>query len=349
MLINRRFNETTEVDEILEASGLLEVKRYIILFTDQTLPRTRQTMGRAIQINLSTSKAESLVYEKVNQRANTTVTKMVVFAYNAVLPLGSDNPAEGEFILMNGISTAKESNHSSNQCFRSDLLTYDRSLATRDFPDDFKDYSGGIGFMTDPRYYSIQHQHALTFDFDDIRHTMISLSYTGEELIDKFTEIQLADIKVFESTYNQLKGIENFSDDKYNPNTSEMNNLQLYYPTVDTMIQKAIFSYDTNLGIKLEGGIVPHQKYIIQDSVKQDISNIFFEMKTAAKLIEQEHGAISMYLWPNATGNKMKIHYNDYKDDHQPFKNDSSSDSGSLVASQIAEDINDYTYQYGET
>jgi hypothetical protein len=341
----------------LQSVGIEKAYRQLLIFIDKDLYEQGILIsGKAILINLAAQiggKDKDFIH-RFALNNNSTLIKLSVYYFDVIFdPVsGLDGLKDAEFTLSNAHSSELINDFNINQVLRPDVSIYNKIMSTTlnegNKTDLFATNFVSSVLIPSPKYYTEQHQKSKENDVYSIIWNDYIMTFEGNDLVDRFTSIDIYDIKTWETMVPALKSkIDNLDVGvKGTSSTSIVSGM--FAPTSESIFDSYVFVYDSQLGtdVKAIPGItkVPLSNYRIKEAMVNDLAWIKDQFNMEAKRIEKEHGSLRIYYTPRMCGDKLEIHFKDYVSPVKGFDNvkiDKGYSSTDLLSQMIVEEPGD--------
>lgn len=331
-------------DAIIEKSGIMDRRRIIHIFYDQTSPET----CKVIQINVSVTKGSGVLFDQFfMNRYNGTLSFVSVYVYDCQLnSVGRDIKDQfryGKLTLL----TAKRLDRETD---------FDNDVTTGEHPQLFSSFYKNYNLsnyvdsrvLVHPYYYTQEHEYHTTGDFnpaglyDDLYN---SFTIIGNDIIDDVTVI-------YQQPPNNFKTIKDtllisdprilFGESKIETAASDTIGEINYMLGCDTMVNGGVIIYDTQMGIRFDNSSILNKPYMASRQADEELSTFVEAVKMQATNIEQNHGSIRLMYIPSLIGSKCRIIFKDSNNkisDHG--LSDASKDSSFEVTETIGKNVDD--------
>jgi hypothetical protein len=202
-----------------------------------------------------------------------------------------------------------------------------------------------------PLYYNEMHQFKSSHDLFCLGGDSIEV-YSGNELIDNKTRINVIDINLWDTMKYKVLGILESVENNANETFQSANNF--YYDFIRFIGENSFFIYDSDAkgmdggGVNIVGGNVPYKSFYTPPYISENVTNTLKLFEQSCHYIENQYGHIRVQCVPSKVGNKMKIKFKDYIGHPKEFTplgnatpegNASSVDLGYQVEREISEVI----------
>jgi hypothetical protein len=331
MLIRNITEDLDNLDKFkLESVGIKEANRKLLLFLDPIeFAENRLTTGRCVQINVASQcgiKNNDLQYG--DNTRNNSLIKINVYMYDVIFtsPLGLNDMRNVVFKLKEAYGVESYNNFDIGIKLQKDICLYNDILSTLENSDNnIYNYMNNVTEVPLPKYYTMLHQAKVEHDIVTLPYYDYPQDFTGDELIDHYTEVAWFKLSTWDNLLNILYNKYGF---KYNnlevPTGSSSLISELFPSSALAMIHGYNFIYDSDVPEKYairsdnKKGIVwtPMYKYRIKDSIVADLTMLTDQFKHMGKLLENKYGSIRMYYTPLFHGDKLDIHFKDYKNNN---------------------------------
>jgi hypothetical protein len=201
-----------------------------------------------------------------------------------------------------------------------------------------------------PLYYNEMHQFKKVFDIFCMGGG--SEVYSGRELIDNHTKIEMMDINFWDTMRLKFFGsFNNIDVESYHT----LATASLFHSDFSNFIgENCTFIYDSDgkginePGINIIGGSIPLKSFYVPSHIPTNVRTTYSLFESTCHDLEQQFGHIKVYCAPNKVGDKLKIKFKDYAlppaefaplGGQTPEGQSSSIDSGFYVERNIEEVI----------
>jgi hypothetical protein len=327
--------------------GIKEAKRKLMLFIDKNEYNMGiLTTGKAVLMNLVACQDtfDNGIINMIN-KGNSTTVKVNMYVFDVVFECGLENIRDAYFTLQNAYSTEITQDWSTMLHERPDIGIYNRDFSTSEAIKEkiTQDPFRCSCLIPLPIYYTALQQRHVTKDIFTIIWLDFIIHYSGGELIDKLTTIEVYDLSTWDSMVPMLK---QKIEEAQNLKNSSANLLNRWFiPATESIIHGYNFIYDTQDGsnITTVPGVtsVPFSKYRDKSILVDDLQYIIDDITISCKKIEKEYGSIRLYFTPFLQGDRLHIYFKDYNNTPKEFTS-TSLDNGYSAQEELTYRVSEY-------
>lgn len=324
-------------DHAVEA-GLIDRRRFLHIFHDERMG----DVCKVIQVNISTTRSDKVIFESVSNRNNGTLTFMAVYVYSCKLPHvgGSliDRFKASELTILSAKRLDRDSDYD---------LGFTRNDVANLYSCTFNSYEISeyveTKLLVDPRFYTQEHEYAVENDVNPgIRE--FSRLY-GLDIVDDVTTIYLQHPKMFDTINDSLL----INDDRKIMFTNAGDLLTSnevitdfnYITGCDYTVNGGVFAYDSQLGVNFKNSSVIGKRYMAPGQAEIELENVIIALRQIGKVLEDRYGSVRLMYSPSIIGSKCRIIYKDYDNQQADSDVKSSADSSYEVTEVISQMIDE--------
>jgi hypothetical protein len=320
-MIIKSFRTNTELESgEYKDCGILFYKRHIFLFVDPLEYNNNSVkQAKAVIINESVSKGTkegTIMHITID---NSVIVRTSVYFCNAVFEIS--NKIELSQFFVNSAYT-KESQ-----------TVFDKNEVIQYFPGHYSVVlenlnCGGMSEIYDeitssfestvlpPTYYSELQQYRETCDIYNCGGAMMEEIYSGKELIDNKTSINVLDINIWDTMRISLLGFMQKMKDEIH-GTFDLAEL-IHGSFVNFVGDNTYFIYDSDgnglnkPGVNLVEGKVPLAEWYTHKHISENVDTALKLFEQSCRELENQHGHIKVHCYTSKIGDKIKIKFKDY-------------------------------------
>ncbi len=299
-------------------SHLVDRRRFINIFADPDAGfNGADTRCRAIQINISTSKAEGVMFDNVviDRLSDTTLSYVTVYIYNVELAPGMDLKERFRFSKCELVASKRldrQVNHTTKEVGSESANLFSKVYANHG-KSEWRDVRGCI---PDPRYYTSEYEFHYTGDYNPNGILGgIDQFFVGNELLDDETQLIIRKPSDFNTIKDMLfinDEVENYRLDDVNGAASRMIANVNDIIGMDNLVNGGVLVYDTQLGKNFVGGSIISKPYLTDSAAKSEFDELMMAIDSSAKEVEKKFGSIRLMYSPSLLGSKNRIIFKDY-------------------------------------
>ena len=329
--------------EAIDKSGIIDRRRVIHIFYDATRPLS----CKVIQINISTTKTNSLIFDDiVMNRHNGTLSFVMVYVYecklNTVGKTLKEQFRHGTLTMLTARQLDRETDFDRHVTANDTAQFYSKVF------DNYRlsEYVDSKTLM-DPRYYTQNHEYFRNGDFNPngLREDIYALNLVGDDIIDDCTEIYQQNINSFATVRDTLLLSDNETlfgrDDDILSQASNIITDVNFVTGYDTMLNGGVFAYDslTN-SMNFDKVSFINKKYIAKETLVNELNTFMTSIQVAAEKMKK-FGNIRLMYAPSLVGSKCRIVFLD----HNNAISDSNS-TNTITSSKSSKDSSYETTEY---
>jgi hypothetical protein len=357
MLI-RSFDTAKELsDNQLHDCGIIEYKRKIVLFADPASYKNNTLKAaKAVIINESVCKGTkegNVTHVSVN---NSVLIRYSVYFCDVVFEM-PNNIKLSQFKVTSAYSKEWQSLFDQNNVMQYLTGRYSQNLGILEYANN-QLYNEIICLMDTavipPLYYTEVHQYKISRDIFYMGGDSVDL-YSGSELIDNKTQVNILDINLWDTMKYKTLGI--LDAIKNQANETFQHSSLFHYDFNRFIGENSIFIYDSDgkgkdsPGVNIREGDIPLKPFYTRPYIQDNVTNALILFEQSCHDIESQYGHIRVQCLPGKIGNKMRIKFKDYDGFPKEFiplgsgtqsGNSSSIDSGYQIEREIDEAIDTY-------
>jgi len=324
--------------ENAKEAGLIDRRRFIHIFHDERIG----DVCKVIQVNISTTRSDKVIFESVSNRDNGTLSFMAVYVYSCQLPhIGGsliDRFKVSELTILSAKRLDRDSDYD---------LGFTRNDVANLYSCTFNSYEISeyveTKLLVDPRFYTQEHEYAVENDVNPGIREFTRLY--GLDIIDDVTTLYLQHPKMFDTINDSLlinddKKIMFTNDSELRSSNEVISDLN-FITGCDYTVNGGVFAYDTQMGMNFRNSSVIGKKYMTPGHAEIEIENVMFALRQIGKVIEDRYGSVRLMYSPSIIGSKCRIIYKDYDNQQADSDVSSSADSSYEVTDVISQMIDE--------